>query len=248
MELKGKVALITGASSGIGEGVVRKLAEKGVKVALAARSEEKLNQSVQKLQADGFDAFAVKMDVVDKESVRLAVEKISTHYGNIDILVNNAGIMPASDVDAFKLDEWEQMVDVNIKGVLNVTGAVLPKLIAQKSGHIINLSSIAGRKLFKGLGVYCGTKHFVAAFSDIMRMEIGKKHNVRVTSIQPGAVATNLYDQISDPNYKAGMEALKDQMTFLTPTDIAGSMIYALESPDYVDVSEIFILPTDQEW
>ncbi|MGJ1412831.1 SDR family oxidoreductase [Sphingobacterium thalpophilum] len=248
MELKGKVALITGASSGIGEGVVRKLAEKGVKVALAARSEEKLNQSVQKLQADGFDAFAVKMDVVDKESVRLAVEKISTHYGNIDILVNNAGIMPASDIDAFKLDEWEQMVDVNIKGVLNVTGAVLPKLIAQKSGHIINLSSIAGRKLFKGLGVYCGTKHFVAAFSDIMRMEIGKKHNVRVTSIQPGAVATNLYDQISDPNYKAGMEALKDQMTFLTPTDIAGSMIYALESPDYVDVSEIFILPTDQEW
>lgn len=248
MELKGKVALITGASSGIGEGVVRKLAEKGVKVALAARSEEKLNQSVQKLQADGFDAFAVKMDVVDKESVRLAVEKISTHYGNIDILVNNAGIMPASDVDAFKLDEWEQMVDVNIKGVLSVTGAVLPKLIAQKSGHIINLSSIAGRKLFKGLGVYCGTKHFVAAFSDIMRMEIGKKHNVRVTSIQPGAVATNLYDQISDPNYKAGMEALKDQMTFLTPTDIAGSMIYALEAPDNVDVSEIFILPTDQEW
>lgn len=248
MELKGKVALITGASSGIGEGVAKKLAEKGVKVALAARSEEKLNQLVQQLQDNGWDAFAVKMDVVDKESIRLAVDKIKAHYGNIDILVNNAGIMPASDVDAFKLDEWEQMVDVNIKGVLNVTAAVLPEFIKQNSGHIINLSSIAGRKLFKGLGVYCGTKHFVAAFSDIMRMEVGKKHNVRVTSIQPGAVATNLYDQITDANYKAGMEALKDQMTFLTPTDIANSMIYALESPDYVDVSEIFILPTDQEW
>lgn len=248
MELKGKVALITGASSGIGEGVAKKLAEKGVKVALAARSEEKLNQLVQQLQDNGWDAFAVKMDVVDKESIRLAVDKIKARYGNIDILVNNAGIMPASDVDAFKLDEWEQMVDVNIKGVLNVTAAVLPEFIKQNSGHIINLSSIAGRKLFKGLGVYCGTKHFVAAFSDIMRMEVGKKHNVRVTSIQPGAVATNLYDQITDANYKAGMEALKDQMTFLTPTDIANSMIYALESPDYVDVSEIFILPTDQEW
>lgn len=248
MELKGKVALITGASSGIGEGVAKKLAEKGVKVALAARSEEKLNQLVQQLQDNGWDAFAVKMDVVDKESIRLAVDKIKTHYGKIDILVNNAGIMPASDVDAFKLDEWEQMVDVNIKGVLNVTAAVLPEFIKQNSGHIINLSSIAGRKLFKGLGVYCGTKHFVAAFSDIMRMEVGKKHNVRVTSIQPGAVATNLYDQITDANYKAGMEALKDQMHFLTPTDIANSMVYALESPEYVDVSEIFILPTDQEW
>lgn len=248
MELKGKVALITGASSGIGEGVAKKLAEKGVKVALAARSEEKLNQLVQQLQDNGWDAFAVKMDVVDKESIRLAVDKIKAHYGNIDILVNNAGIMPASDVDAFKLDEWEQMVDVNIKGVLNVTAAVLPEFIKQNSGHIINLSSIAGRKLFKGLGVYCGTKHFVAAFSDIMRMEVGKKHNVRVTSIQPGAVATNLYDQITDANYKAGMEALKDQMHFLTPTDIANSMVYALESPEYVDVSEIFILPTDQEW
>lgn len=248
MELKGKVALITGASSGIGEGVAKKLAEKGVKVALAARSEEKLNQLVQQLLDNGWDAFAVKMDVVDKESIRLAVEKIKAHYGTIDILVNNAGIMPVADIDTFKVDEWEQMVNVNIKGVLNVTAAVLPELIAQKSGHIINLSSIAGRKLFKSLAVYCGTKHFVAAFSDIMRMEVGKKHNVRVTSIQPGAVATNLYDQITDANYKAGMETLKDQMTFLTPTDIANSMVYALEAPDYVDVSEIFILPTDQEW
>lgn len=248
MELKGKVAVITGASSGIGEGVAKKLAEKGVKVAAAARNEEKLNQLVEKLQADGLDAFAVKMDVTNKESVHAAVDQIKAHYGNLDILINNAGIMPVSDVDAFKVEEWEQMVDVNIKGVLNVTAAVLPEFIKQNSGHIINLSSIAGRKLFKGLGVYCGTKHFVAAFSDILRMEVGKKHNVRVTSIQPGAVATNLYDQISDADYKNAMESLKDQMTFLTPTDIANSMVYALESPDYVDVSEIFILPTDQEW
>lgn len=156
--------------------------------------------------------------------------------------------MPASDIDAFKVDEWDAMVDVNIKGVLYVTDAVLPELIQQKSGHIINLSSIAGRKLFKGLAVYCGTKHFIAAFSDIMRMEIGKKHNIRVTSIQPGAVDTELYEQISDKTYKDGMEGLREQMTFLSPNDIANSMIYALETPNHIDVSELFILPTDQEW
>ncbi|QES88453.1 SDR family oxidoreductase [Rhizosphaericola mali] len=248
MELKDKVALITGASSGIGKGVAEILAQKGVKVVLAARSESKLHQIVDDLTTQGFTALACPMDVADKKSVQNAIEKIKNHFGKIDILINNAGIMPAADIDTFKINEWDQMVDINIKGVLNVTAAVLPELIQQRNGHIINLSSIAGRKLFKGLAVYCGTKYFVAAFSDIMRMEIGKKYNIRVTSIQPGAVATNLYDQITDTNYKKGMESLQNQMTFLTPNDIANSMIYALESPDYVDVSEIFILPTDQEW
>lgn len=248
MELKGKVALITGASSGIGEGVSKSLAAKGVKVGLAARNVSKLKLIEQKIIQDGGEAYSIEMDVTDADSVNYGVEQLKGKFGKIDILINNAGIMPASDIDTFKIDEWQKMVDVNINGVLNVTAAVLPELIAKRSGHIINLSSIAGRKLFKGLGVYCGTKHFVAAFSDIMRMEIGKKHNIRVTSIQPGAVATNLFEQISDETYKAGMEGLRDQITFLTPEDIANSMIYALEAHDYVDVSEIFILPTNQEW
>lgn len=245
MELKGKVALITGASSGIGEGVARTLAARGVKVALAARSLDKLQRIAGEI---GDTAFAISMDVTDQRSVAEGVAAVQAHFGTIDILVNNAGIMPAADIDTFKTDEWAAMVDINIKGVLHVTGEVLPILIAQQAGHIINLSSIAGRKLFKGLAVYCGTKHFVAAFSDIMRMEIGKKHHIRVTSIQPGAVATNLYDQISDADYKAGMLGLRDQMTFLSPADIANSMVYALEAPDHVDVSELFILPVDQEW
>jgi Short-chain alcohol dehydrogenase of unknown specificity len=248
MELKGKVALITGASSGIGEGVARSLAAKGVKVGLAARSIEKLKSIEKEILQAGGEAFSVEMDVVDKKSVESGLQRLQEKYGTMDILVNNAGIMPAADIDTFKTDEWDSMINVNINGVLNVTAAVLPQLIAKHSGHIINLSSIAGRKLFKGLAVYCATKHFVAAFSDIMRMELGKKHNIRVTSIQPGAVATNLYDQITDKNYKEGMEGLRDQMTYLTPEDIANSMIYALESPDNVDVSEMFILPTDQEW
>lgn len=248
MELKGKVALITGASSGIGEGVAKSLAAKGVKVGLAARRIEKLKNIEQEIRQNRGDAFSVTMDVADRSSVSAGIQELQEQYGTIDILINNAGIMPASDIDAFKIDEWDNMVHVNINGVLNVTAAVLPQMIDKHSGHIINLSSIAGRKLFKGLAVYCASKHFVAAFSDIMRMEIGKKHNIRVTSIQPGAVATNLYDQITDKNYKEGMEDLRDQMTFLTPSDIANSMIYALESPDYLDVSELFILPTDQEW
>jgi len=248
MELNGKVALITGASSGIGEGVAKTLAAKGVKIGLAARSIDKLKKIEGEIQQVGGEAFSVEVDVTNKVSVNAGVKRLIEKYGTIDILINNAGIMPASDIDAFKIDEWDEMVNINITGVLNVTAAVLPELINKHSGHIVNLSSIAGRKLFKGLAIYCATKHFVAAFSDIMRMEIGKKHNIRVTSIQPGAVATNLFNQITDETYKEGMESLRDQMTFLTPNDIANSMIYALESPDNVDVSEIFILPTDQEW
>lgn len=248
MELKGKVALITGASSGIGEGVARSLAAKGVKVVLAARRTARLENIATAIKETGGEAYPVEFDVVDKASVTTGVQRIIQQYGTIDILINNAGVMPAADIDSFKTDEWDTMVAVNINGVLNVTAAVLPELIAKHGGHIINLSSIAGRKLFKGLGVYCATKHFVSAFTDIMRMEIGKKHNIRVTSIQPGAVATELFGQISDRTYKEAMENLRDQLTFLKPEDIANSMIYALESPDYVDVSEIFILPTDQEW
>lgn len=248
MNLQGKVALITGASSGIGRGIAIALAAKGVKVGLAARTSIKLKKVEDEILANGGEALSILMDVVDPESVENGVKSLMKHFGAIDILVNNAGIMPASDIDTFKTDEWNAMVDVNIKGVLNVTASVLPGMIAQHSGHIINVSSIAGRKLFKGLAVYCGSKFFVAAFSDIMRMEIGKKHNIRVTNIQPGAVDTNLYDHITDKNYKEGMEDLRGQMTFLKPIDIANSMIYSLEAPDHLDVSELFLLPVDQEW
>ncbi|UGU15456.1 SDR family oxidoreductase [Sinomicrobium kalidii] len=248
MELKGKVALVTGASSGIGEEVAKTLAQKGTKVGLAARRTGKLQTILNEIKETGGDGTVIEMDVTNKESVATGAALLKEQFGSIDILVNNAGLMPASDIDTFKTGEWETMVDVNIKGVLNVTAAVLPELIGQKSGHVINLSSIAGRKLFKGLAVYCGTKYFVSAFSDIMRMEIGKKHNIRVTSIQPGAVATELFEQISDKTYKEGMEGLREQIRFLSPEDIANSMIYALEAPEHVDVSELFVLPTDQEW
>ncbi|WP_219338359.1 SDR family oxidoreductase [Luteimonas deserti] len=156
--------------------------------------------------------------------------------------------MPLSDVDQFKTDEWHRMVDVNLKGLLNTTAAVLPHMIKQRSGHVFNTSSIAGRKVFKGLAVYCATKHAVTAFSDGLRMEVGQKHNIRVTCIQPGAVETELYDQISDPGYRQQMDELAEQMTFLKGRDIADTILFAAQAPPHVNVAELFVLPTEQGW
>jgi len=156
--------------------------------------------------------------------------------------------MPLSEIDQLKTDEWHRMVDVNIKGLLNTTAAVLPQMIKQHSGHIFNMSSIAGRKVFKGLSVYCATKHAVAAFSDGLRMEVGQKHNIRVTCIQPGAVATELYDHITDPGYRQQMDDLTTQMTFLQGEDIGDTIVFAAQAPAHVNVAELFVLPVEQGW
>ncbi|QMW02806.1 SDR family oxidoreductase [Spirosoma foliorum] len=248
MKLKDKVALVTGASSGIGEAVVKALAGKGVNVGIAARRIDRLQNLVQEIEQNGGTGVILEMDVTDKNSAQKGVEKLIASFGRIDILINNAGLMQVADIDSLKTDEWDRMIDVNIKGVLNTTAAALPFLMQQKSGHIINVSSIAGRKLFPGLAVYCATKHAVSAFSDVLRMEISAKYNIRVTSIQPGAVATELQQHTTDEKYQASMQESRNQMTFLTPDNIANSMVYALEAPDHVDVAELFILPTDQAW
>ena len=248
MDLKSKVALVTGASSGIGAGAAKLLAANGVKVGLAARRDDRLKDILNDIEVAGGEGMVIEMDVTDANSVNKGVKALADAYGTIDILINNAGIMPLSDIENLKVDEWHKMVDVNIKGVLNSTAAVLPYLKKQNAGHIINLSSIAGRKVFKGLSVYCATKHAIAAFSDGMRMELAPKYKIRVTSLQPGAVETELYDQITDKKYRQDMEDLKGQMTFLTPEDTANSILYALQTPDHVNVSEIFILPTEQGW
>lgn len=248
MELKGKVALVTGASSGIGAATAKKLAAHGVSVGLAARRLDRLQTLVSGIEAAGGQAMALEMDVTDQASVSAGVATLHKRYGRIDIAFNNAGLMPISDIASLKLDEWHRMVDVNVKGLLNTVAAVLPVMQSQKSGHIINTSSIAGRKTFPGLGVYCATKHAVAAFSDILRMEISPKFNIRVTTLQPGAVESELFEHISDENYRAQMEQLKEQMTFLKADDIADSILYALQAPDHVDVAELFIMPTEQPW
>lgn len=248
METQSKIALITGASSGIGAGTAKVLAANGFKVGIAARRIDKLNELKNEITLSGGEAFAIQMDVTDPESVKRGVEELVAAYGTIDILVNNAGLMPLSDIESLKVDEWNQMIDVNIKGVLNSTAAVLPYLKEQNSGHIINMSSIAGRKVFKGLSIYCATKFAIAAFSDGLRMELAPKFKIRVTNIQPGAVATELYDHISDAKYRDDMEQLAKQMTFLTGEDIGNSILYAVSQPAHVNVSEVFVLPTEQGW
>jgi NADP-dependent 3-hydroxy acid dehydrogenase YdfG len=247
-KLNGKIALVTGASSGIGAATAIRLAQAGAKVGIAARRLDKLEHLRQQIEAKGGQALALRMDVVDPASVEACVKTLIDTHGAIDILVNNAGLMPLSDIDQFKVDEWHRMVDVNVKGLFNATAAVLPQMIKQHSGHVFNMSSIAGRKVFKGLSVYCATKHAVAAFSDGLRMEVGPKHNIRVTCIQPGAVATELYDHITDPAYRQQMDDLAGQMTFLQGEDIGDTIVFAAEAPAHVDVAELFVLPVEQGW
>ena len=246
--INGKIALVTGASSGIGAATALKLAEAGAKVGIAARRTDKLEGLQKEIASGGGEALVIEMDVVDPASVEAGVKKLVGAYGSIDILVNNAGLMPLSDVDQFKVDEWHRMVDVNVKGLLNTTAAVLPQMINQHSGHIFNMSSIAGRKVFKGLSIYCATKHAVAAFSDGLRMEVGQKHNIRVTCIQPGAVATELYDHITEPGYIKQMDDLAKQMTFLQGADIGDTIVFAAQAPAHVNVAELFVLPVEQGW
>ena len=188
------------------------------------------------------------MDVVDPASVEAGVKKLVDAYGSIDILVNNAGLMPLSDIDQLKIDEWHRMVDVNIKGLLNTTAAVLPQMIKQHSGHIFNMSSIAGRKVFKGLSVYCATKHAVAAFSDGLRMEVGQKHDIRVTCIQPGAVATELYDHITDPGYRQQMDDLASADDLPPGRGYRRHHRLRRSGACHVDVAELFVLPVEQGW
>lgn len=248
MDIKGKVALITGASSGIGAATARKLAAQGMIIALAARRKDRLDVLAAEIIAGGGQAIALETDVTDPASCNAAAEHIIARFDRIDVLINNAGLMPLSDIDSLKVEEWKRMVDVNLSGVLNATACVLPQMIAQKSGHIFNMSSIAGRKVFTGLSVYCATKAAVACFSDGMRMEIGQKHNIRVTCIQPGAVKSELYDQITDADYRKQMDDLAASMTYLEGDDIADTILFALTAPERMNVAELFVLPTEQGW
>jgi NADP-dependent 3-hydroxy acid dehydrogenase YdfG len=248
MELKGKVALVTGASSGIGAATAKKLAQAGVKVGLAARRIDRLQALVDEIIDSGGDAIAIRMDVTQPSEVQGGVSALLHRFGTIDIVFANAGLMPAFDIASLKVDEWHQMVDVNVKGVLNTVAAALPILREKKAGQIVTTSSIAGRKTVQGLGVYCATKHAVAAFSDTLRMEVGAKYNIRVTCLQPGAVESELFEHVSDEGYRQQMEGLKEQIAFLKSEDIGDAVVYALQAPAHVDLAELFIMPTNQPW
>ena len=246
MDLAGKVAIITGASSGIGEATARKLAEAGAKVVLAARRADRLEDLQRDIEQSGGQALVVATDVTDRDQVKQLVQQARDTFGPIDILVNNAGLMPLSYMKNLHVDEWLKMVDVNINGVLLCLAEVLPDMTERKSGHIINVSSTAGREVMMGSAVYSATKFAVRALSDGLRQELAPKFGIRVTCIEPGAVETELTETITDDELMKDVQEMFGQIDFLDKQDIANAIYYALSQPDGVHVNELQVRPTSQ--
>jgi len=237
--IEGKVVAITGASSGIGEAAARLLAERGAKVVVGARRSERLEKLVAAIQAKNGEARFRTLDVTSREDMKAFMDFGKAGFGRVDVLVNNAGIMPLSPMTALKVDEWDRMIDVNIRGVLNGIAAVLPDMKARSSGHIVNVASIGAHIVVPTAAVYSATKFAVWAISEGLRQE---NPDIRVTTISPGVVATELGDDISDQSAKQLLGDLRK--TALTPDAIARAIAYAVEQPDDVDVNEVIVRPT----
>jgi NADP-dependent 3-hydroxy acid dehydrogenase YdfG len=244
--LKNKVAIVTGASSGIGYATSLTLSKAGVRIAVGARRTDRLQELEKQIIKNNGEVFTQKLDVTSKSDCDSFVNAVVKKWGQVDILINNAGLMPLSYFKSGKVQEWEQMVDVNIKGVLYCTSAVVPYMLEEKSGHIINLSSVAGRIVFAGGSVYCATKHAIAALSEGLRKELSPKYNIRITCIEPGAVSTELLESITDETMTGFIQATKNMET-LQSDDIANAILYAIQAPSHVNVNEILIRPTAQE-
>jgi len=246
-QLKNKTAIITGASSGIGEATAHVLSEEGMNLVLAARREDRLNELKEKIESNGGKAIVVKTDVTERDQVDNMAQKAKDKFGSIDILINNAGLMPLSLMKNLHVDEWDQMIDVNLKGVLYCIAAVLPTMRDQQNGHIVNISSVAGRKVMPGSAVYSATKFGVRAISEGLRQELSPSDNIRITAIEPGAVDTELMDTITDEEMKDLVEESFGNIKTLESEDIAESIRYVVLQPARVDVSEILIMPTEQK-
>lgn len=246
-DLDGKAALVTGASSGIGESTAEALAEAGASVALAARREDELHQLADRIESDGGEALVVPTDVTDEDEIQEMVDRTHEEFGSLDILVNNAGVMLLERVEDADTDNFRQMVEVNLLGLMNVTHAALPIMQQQGEGHVVNISSVAGRKAYAGSSGYNATKFGVNGFSEALREEVTGENDIRVTLIEPGFVDTELAEHIPDDEQQEQTKEALEAMDALEPDDIARSIAYAVGQPSHVDVNEILIRPTDQE-
>jgi len=243
--IQGKVVVITGASSGLGEATARDLSAQGATVVLGARRADRIKSLADELTRRGGKALAVPTDVIHSEQVKKLVDGAVQAHGRIDVMINNAGLMPQSPLERLRIDEWDRMIDVNIKGVLYGIAAALPYMKQRKAGHIINVSSVAGHKVRAGGAVYAATKHAVLALSEGLRQEV-KPYNIRTTVISPGAVATELPNSISEPDVAEGFHKFYEE--FAIPADsFARAVAFAISQPEDVDVNEILFRPTRQE-
>jgi len=241
--IEGKVVVITGASSGLGEATARHLASKGASVFLGARRMDRLQTVVADIQRAGGRAAAMRVDVTRRAEVDAFVQAATEKFGRMDVLVNNAGLMALAPIAKTLVDEWDRMVDINIKGVLYGIAAALPVFARQKGGHIINIASVAGHKVSMGGAVYCATKHAVRVISEGIRQEVD---GIRTTIISPGAVQSELPLGISDPETAAGTKEFY-RLTAIPADAVARAIAFAIEQPADVDINEILLRPTAQE-
>jgi NADP-dependent 3-hydroxy acid dehydrogenase YdfG len=244
--LQGKVAVVTGATSGIGEATARQLAQAGVAVALAGRRAERLEALAKDIENAGGKAIAVATDVTKEDEAKALVERTNAELGRLDILVNNAGVMLLGPVQDADTEEWRRMVDVNLMGLLYCTHSALPIMREQQSGHIVNVSSVAGRTASLGVAVYNATKWGVVGFSEGLRQEV-LHLKVRVTVIEPGYVVTELQAHSTNPMARAAIDQMeKDTEAPLQAQDIADAIFYAVSRPQHVNVNEILVRPLEQ--
>jgi NADP-dependent 3-hydroxy acid dehydrogenase YdfG len=241
--IENKVIAITGASSGIGEATALLLAERGAKLVLGARRTERLEALAAQIAGAGGEAVFASVDVSWRDDVAALVQLALDSFGRLDVLVNNAGVMPISPLDELRVEDWEAMIDVNIKGVLYGIAAALPVFRAQKSGHVINTASTAALKVVPNMSVYSGTKMAVRAISEGLRQEAGA--DLRVTIVTPGMTSTEGAGGVTNPEIRASLQASLDSMA-MPPAAIARAIAFAIDQPDAVDVGEIVVRPTAQ--
>ena len=243
--IEGKVVVITGASSGLGEAAARHLSAQGASVVLGARRVERLQSLAKDLSREGGKALAVETDVSNCDAVKKLVDTAVQTCGRIDVMINNAGLMPQAPLELLKVNEWDRMIDVNIKGMLYGVAAALPYMKQQKSGHFINVSSVAGHKVGPGFAVYAATKFAVRALSEGLRQET-KSYNIRTTVISPGAVASELANTVTDPETAARLHKYYEE-TAIPADSFARAVAFAINEPQEVDVNEILFRPTRQQ-
>jgi NADP-dependent 3-hydroxy acid dehydrogenase YdfG len=243
--LQGKVCIVTGASSGIGAATARRLSEAGASVALAGRREDRLRQLAEEISGGESPAIPIATDVTVEDECKALIERTRSELGRLDVLVNNAGVMLLGPIQDADTEEWRRMVAVNLLGLFYCTHAALPVMRDQGGGHIVNLSSVAGRTASLGVGVYNATKWGVGAFSESLRQE-ALHLKVRVTIIEPGFVATELQDHSTNPMARAAIEDIRKNTTPLEADDIADAIHYAVSQPPHVSVNEILVRPTEQ--